>query len=577
MCDFPVSLDNAAVTSHYFLRPRLSLGYPDYNLNKNITRIDQSQVLPQSYAIQDKRAGEEMANPGRMHSVPTRLIKNRSPRNPTENKANYARRLKLLFPSISLIEAAEISETRVRNIQQLPEFNELSIEGRLANNTMPMIVGERPSMYARRLKAAYPDLDIKDFCHLSGMNKTSILNLPEFAKISSSALRVHRNMPQQEDELPIDYARRIKLANPNLRPSDYSAISGISIPRLRCLGLFNKYSVEAQFLSQTTPRLKNEKAIDFALRLKKICPYFTLEEYSFLSGETITNLNKRVEFVTLTPELEKIAHSVPRLAGEKNTAYARRLKHQYPDLSLEECFKIVGGRHYNLQNMPEFKVLSVAGEVISQFTSKNNGETNLQFACRLKDTYPQLDIDDISKLANVSSSGLKHRARFKRLSPAAQAIISKSPKFPQEESIDYIRRLRVSYPNISVNDCSALSGIEEFVLRKLPEFTRLSSKAQVIKVTELKEDNESDSHYVSRIIKNHPDLMIKDYVGITGVDKKEVRIINRKIRQMSRKSREYVKGKASMRAPSPSFEKQLEQAIQGEMYRNDWTIEDVFS
>lgn len=63
-------------------------------------------------------------------------------------------------------------------------------------------------------------------------------------------------MPQQEDELPIDYARRIKLANPNLRPSDYSAISGISIPRLRCLGLFNKYSVEAQFLSQTTPRLK---------------------------------------------------------------------------------------------------------------------------------------------------------------------------------------------------------------------------------------------------------------------------------------------------------------------------------
>ncbi|WAT01310.1 hypothetical protein [Rouxiella chamberiensis] len=230
-----------------------------------------------------------------------------------------------------------------------------------------------------------------------------------------------------------------------------------------------------------------------------------------------------------------------------------------------------------MQNMPEFKVLSVAGEVISQFTSKNNGETNHQFACRLKDTYPQLDIDDISKLANVSSSGLKHRARFKRLSPAAQAIISKSPKFPQEESIDYIRRLRVSYPNISVNDCSALSGIEEFVLRKLPEFTRLSSKAQVIKVTELKEDNESDSHYVSRIIKNHPDLMLKDYVGITGVDKKEVRIINRKIRQMSRKSREYVKGKASMRAPSPSFEKQLEQAIQGEMYRNDWTIEDVFS
>jgi hypothetical protein len=67
-----------------------------------------------------------------------------------------------------------------------------------------------------------------------------------------------------------------------------------------------------------------------------------LSEISRLSGVTVSRLNQDPAFRVLPPYLDPIREQVPQREGEKNQAYARRLRQERPQLTRSEISQLSG-------------------------------------------------------------------------------------------------------------------------------------------------------------------------------------------------------------------------------------------
>jgi hypothetical protein len=164
-------------------------------------------------------------------------------------------------------------------------------------------------------------------------------------------------------------------------------------------------------------RLQGENKLAYARRLHFERPQLTRSEISQLSGITESNLRQEPAFQALLPHLDQIREQPPRREGEKNPAYAHRLRRERPQLTLPEISQLSGVTKHHLRQYPAFRALLPHLDLIREQLPQLEGENNPAYAHRLHQERPLLTLPEISLLSGVSEHHLNQDPAFRPLLP----------------------------------------------------------------------------------------------------------------------------------------------------------------
>ncbi len=403
---------------------------------------------------------------------------------------------------------------------------ELSPAGKAAQSISPRFIDENNTNYARRLKETHPELSLKDYAVMADIWLSNMRKMPEFNYLTGRVLAVKAACPQKKEELATDYAHRLLVAYPRLKIEEISRLTGLIEPKLQYKQVFKKISPSA--------------------------------------------------FKKLTPYLKHVETTTPRMNSESRSSYARRLKLKYPELTVGECSVIVECNENTLRRLCEFKNITAYAKAVKIAAPQILNETNTEYARRLKLNYPKLSISDVTGLTGINECHIRHMPEFKILSKLGEMAKSSTPRRPGETDLCYAKRLKLHHPALGFNDFSALSGINERRLRHMPGFRLLSEQGALAREATPRIIRETNPLYAKRLMREHPQLSIKDSSIISDVSENYLRKTVKRMRLNNDKSPKAAAEIIEISRPrSPPFIEQLNLAIMREMYRDELSIEEV--
>jgi hypothetical protein len=345
----------------------------------NIANVSQSATRPNSFFeypetdCQERQKGNDLLpSTAEFYGLPLSTKRNFS-----ENKVSYALRIKMLYPNLSMSNTAKIVGVRACELWHLPVFNELTESGAAAQWLMPREPDESDHEYVSRLRSIFPapELTVKDLCRLSGVQERRMRTMPEFLTLSSSAQAAIDAIKKSSDESSRDYAVRLTKNFSGLRKRDLSCISGLSLRELRNTPELRELSPTAQAARMACPKTDDENMSAYARRIKLAHPHLTILECSSLSGTDPYNLRRMKVFIGMSDNAVKAGMEVPRVPGECDAYFARRVKASHPKLTSSECAAIVGCSENTFSHYAEFNIMLEAALDVRQTAATNPSES----------------------------------------------------------------------------------------------------------------------------------------------------------------------------------------------------------
>jgi len=355
-----------------------------------------------------------------LQSLP--VLRERVPKRDGENNQAYARRLRLELPQLTLPQISQLSGVKKSNLKQDPAFGELPADLAPIREQIPQLEGEKNQAYARRLHLARPQLTLRQISQLSGVTESNLKHDPAFRKMPANLASIRTQVPQLEGEKNQAYARRLHLVLPQLTLPQISQLSGVRESDLKRDPAFRKLSADLAHIREQVSQLESEKNQAYARRLHLALPQLTLPQISQLSGVTVNHLKEDPAFREMPAELAPIREQFPQFEGEKNQAYARRLHLAVQQLTLSQISQLSCVTESQLKQDPAFREMPADLALMLQQIPKLEGETNSAYARRLCLARPQLTLAQISLLSGVKESNLKRALALVHRQPLSTSV-----------------------------------------------------------------------------------------------------------------------------------------------------------
>ena len=381
------------------------------------------------------------------------------PREHGEKALAYAQRVKKRYPDIPLADLAMVAGVKKEYLKASPLIIEKLPDLAPVANSLPRWAGESATAYARRLHTERPELTIEQLSQLSGVTKSTLRRDPTLKDVPAALAAVAVAMPKADAESTISYARRLGLVYPELQLADLAALSGAPESTLRRDPAFKVVSPELAAIAEAIPRLKGENATAYARRLQRHRPALTIAQLSLLSGVEETRLQRDPAFLPLSDNLVAIQRALPRFDKERSAAYARRLHVAHPALPLCNLSRLSGAAEASLRKDPTFKLIPDKIVAIMERLPRARNEAALNYARRLRATFPDLSIEELSLASQATLDTMRRDPAFKDLPPELAQLAERTPKMANETSTDYARRLVMRYPSLSLRQLSQLTGV----------------------------------------------------------------------------------------------------------------------
>ena len=444
-------------------------------------------------------------------------IREQVPQLEGEKNQAYARRLHLARPQLTLPQISQLSGVVVRNLKRDPAFQEMPADLALIREQVPQLESEKNAVYARRLRVARPHLTLTQISQLSGVMESNLKREPVFQDLSADLAPIREQVPQLEGESNPAYARRLHVTRPQLTVQEICRLSGVPEGNLKLDPTFQELPADLAPIREQVPQLEGESNPAYARRLHVALPQLTLPQLSQLSGVVLTNLRRDPAFQGLPADLAPIREQVPRLEGESNPAYARRLHLARPQLTLSQLSQLSGVVEFQLKGDPTFQELPADLVPIRDQVPQLEGESNLAYARRLHLARPQLTLPQISLLSGVMEVHLKQDPAFRELPADLVPIREQVPQLEGEKNQTYARRLHLARPQLTLPQISQLSGVTESNLKRDPAFHELPADLAPIREQVPQLERENKQAYARRLRLEHPQLTLPQISLLSGV------------------------------------------------------------
>ncbi|MEG3134403.1 hypothetical protein SC206_12600 [Rouxiella sp. T17] len=266
--------------------------------------------------------------------------------------------------------------------------------------------------------------------------------------------------------------------------------------------------------------------------------------------------------------------TLTKTENESNTNYARRIKAEHPSLTTRQCAKFVGVSTSTLRNIPQFMVMSAEAKKVALAMPRNLHENPIDYVKRVHKENPSLNYKELSCISLIDRPVLMRMKILKTLMPASIKAQEETPRIQGENNLNYAKRLRVEQPHLAVDDYCAISGADKYYLMKIMMFKTISPNAIKIGQKIKRLCDETNSQYARRLTINHPEISALDCWALSGSYNNKwgdfITIFNTHLLRQREKINE-------ARPTSPTFDQQLSDAMIREIYRDDWSIDDLFS
>jgi hypothetical protein len=396
--------------------------------------------------------------PGSDREAPNRQV---SPRRDRESNQAYARRLHQEQPNLTIEELSQVSGAKPNHLSQDPAFRtpDAALEA-LRAQMPPRRTGEAKLAYARRLHQEHPKLTLEELSQLSGVKRSHLNQDPNFQEAGDDLELIHRQVSVRQDrESNLAYVRRLEQADP-VNPQELSQLPGATASALRQDPAGQTSNSALKVLRrQVSPRQDKERNTAYARRLHQENPNLTLESLSHLSGAMVSDLRQDPTWQTPNAALEMLRRQVsPRQDNERNAAYALRLHQENPNLTLESLSHLSGAMAKNLRQEPLLQAPTAELEDLrSRVPSRRNNETNAAYARRLHQEIPELSAVELSQLSGVRMGKLRATLAVGRARDKVAAIRAQQPRIPREANTSYATRLAVHDSSLTLDQLVVLS------------------------------------------------------------------------------------------------------------------------
>ncbi len=191
--------------------------------------------------------------------------------------------------------------------------------------------------HARWLRRKWPGMPTGEIARISCVDERDLEQDPAFRDLLTDNLDgIRSDFPPEDWETALNYARRLRRERPELTYSQLSALSGIDSRRLRSDPACQPASSpEVAQIRKESRRVPGESNQAFAVRLSHEWPALSLSDLSLVSGVTEWHLLQLPILARLPEDLATIRAAVPRGLGEHWAEYVRRLHRTRPDLSVQ--------------------------------------------------------------------------------------------------------------------------------------------------------------------------------------------------------------------------------------------------
>lgn len=291
------------------------------------------------------------------------------------------------------------------------------------------------------------------------------------------------------------------------------------------------------------------------------------------SGST-TPEKMRVRLRKILSESRLTKTTLIKTERESRSSFARRVKVNQPELTIQQCAKLAGVSVSTLRNIPQFMVLSAEAKEAISAMPRIIHENPIDYAKRVHKENPFLTYTDLSCISSVDRPILMRMKILKKITSKAFRAQQTTPRETGESNLSYAKRLRVQQPQLNIDEYCSLSGADKYYLRKIAMFTNISSNAIRIGQQIKRLSEETNSKYARRLMKNHPKLSALDCWTLSGAYKSSWRSFMSIFYNYPPERTDNV---VEPRPSSPTFEQQLNLALVREIYRDDWSIDDLLS
>jgi hypothetical protein len=426
-------------------------------------------------AMSGVRESQLQKNPA-FHELPPELaaVGKEFPRLGNESRLRYARRLQAQQPGLSRHDLSLLSGANEATLAAYPPLRDLAADLRALRKQLPRLDGESSIAYARRLRDAWPELSLRQIADLSGVQEGILRNDRAFQELPPELVELRVAHPQGRDEKNLTYARRLHDVQPPLSLWSISRLSGITKGHLRRDPAFQDLDDALAAAREQMPREAGEKNAAYARRLRNVMPELTLNQFSILSRAAEGHLRQDPEFGQLPPELAAVRNDLPRLPDEKKLTYARRLAEAMANLTPRQIAQLSGATITHVRKLAERRVLTAEHQALRKQLPRGPNETTRAYARRVRQATPQISIGNLSIVVDCPEATLRALPDFQDMAPAQAAELAalreRFPRQDREKNVVYARRLRATDAQLSTPQIASLSSVPVGKLRRDAEF-----------------------------------------------------------------------------------------------------------
>ncbi|MBW8832212.1 MAG: hypothetical protein JF606_22950 [Burkholderiales bacterium] len=150
-----------------------------------------------------------------------------------ESKQACARRLRSAHPQLTLHEICQLSGVMECHLKQDPAFWEFPAHLAPIRAQIPQIKGEKNQVYARRLRNECSQLTLFELSLLSGVKESDLKRDPALRPLPAYLAPIRAQIPQDDRESKLAYARRLHIERPRLTVHEISLLSGVMESHLK--------------------------------------------------------------------------------------------------------------------------------------------------------------------------------------------------------------------------------------------------------------------------------------------------------------------------------------------------------
>jgi DeoR/GlpR family transcriptional regulator of sugar metabolism len=325
--------------------------------------------------------------------------------------------------------------------------------------------------------------------------------------------------------------------NPGLNITELSKIAGASVKTIsnRIKQIYSDEELEKHFKKYNT-----KFTDEFLISLVSKNPKLTMVELARLAGVSYSTISTRIKQINSTGKKVKYVRkkykpdgfgaSNPKLTDE----YIINLVNENPSFNLYELAKLANVSHGTILN--KINQINESGKIVN-YIKKNRLLFTNEFLIDLINENPDLNLENLGKLADSSSSAVKYRLRKINSNGKILIYTSKKPGSKSKFTNEYLTEMVDENPNLNMTELAKLANVSVSTISKrikqanssgevVGYISKTSQKDKLRQEKRLKFTNE----FLIELIKENPSLNMTELAKLANVS---VSTISRRIDQVN--------------------------------------------